>query len=57
MPRLFAKAGNLAVAGKVTLLAAVLFGLTACPPGGGGEGEGGLGGMGRGDRAGGDDNK
>ncbi len=47
MPRLFAKAGNLAVAGKVSLLAALLFGLTACPPGGqGGEGEGGLGGIG-----------
>ena len=46
MPRLFAKAGNLAVAGKVSLLAAVLFGLTACPPGGGGEGDGGLGGIG-----------
>ena len=46
MPRLFAKAGNLAVAGKISLLTAVLFGLTACPPGGGGEGEGGLGGIG-----------
>ena len=47
MPRLFAKAGNLAVAGKVSLLVALLFGLTACPPGGqGGEGEGGLGGIG-----------
>ena len=47
MPRLFAKAVNLAVAGKVSLLAALLFGLTACPPGGqGGEGEGGLGGIG-----------
>ena len=47
MPRLFAKAGNLAVAGKVSLLAAVLFGLTACPPGGqGGEGDGGFGGIG-----------
>ncbi len=47
MPRLFAKAGNLAVAGKVSLLGLVLFGLTACPqPGAGGEGEGGLGGIG-----------
>ena len=46
MPRLFAKAGNLAVAGKISLLTAVLFGLTACPPGGGGEGDGGLGGIG-----------
>ncbi len=47
MPRLFAKAGNLAVAGKVSLLVALLFGLTACPPGGqGGEGEGGLVGIG-----------
>lgn len=47
MPRLFARAGNLAVAGKVSLLAAVLFGLTACPPGqGGAEGDGGLGGIG-----------
>ncbi len=47
MPRLFAKAGNLAVAGKVSLLGLVLIGLTACPqPGaGGGEGEGGLGGI------------
>ena len=45
MPRLFAKAGKLAVAGKVSLLAALLFGLTACPPGGQGEGEGGLGGI------------
>ncbi len=47
MPRLFARAGNLAVAGKVSLLAAVLVGLTACPQGQGGEGEsGGLGGIG-----------
>lgn len=48
MPRLFAKAGNLAMAGKVSLLGLVLFGLTACPQpgGGGGEGEGGLGGIG-----------
>ena len=46
MPRLFAKAGNLAVAGKVSLLGLVLFGLTACPQGQGGEGEGGLGGIG-----------
>lgn len=47
MPRLFAKAGNLAVAGKVSLLGLVLIGLTACPqPGAGGEGEGGLGGIG-----------
>jgi preprotein translocase subunit YajC len=48
MPRLFAKAGNLAVAGKVSLLGLVLVGLTACPqPGaGGGESEGGLGGIG-----------
>ena len=45
MPRLFAKAGNLAVAGKISLLTAVLFGLTACPQGGGGEGDG-LGGIG-----------
>lgn len=47
MPRLFARAGNLAVAGKVSLLAVVLVGLTACPQGqGGAEGEGGLGGIG-----------
>ena len=47
MPRLFAKAGHLAVAGKVSLLGLVLFGLTACPqPGAGGESEGGLGGIG-----------
>ncbi|MBT3628406.1 MAG: preprotein translocase subunit YajC [Rhodospirillaceae bacterium] len=47
MPRLFAKAGNLAVAGKVSLLGLVLFGLTACPqPGAGGEDSGGLGGIG-----------
>jgi len=46
MPRLFARAKNLAVAGKVSLLTAVLFGLTACPQGQGGEGEGGLGGIG-----------
>ncbi len=47
MRRLLAKAGNLAVAGKISLLAAVLFGLTACPMGGqGGDGDGGLGGIG-----------
>ncbi len=46
MPRLFARAGNLAVVGKIGLLAAVLFGLTACPQGQGGEGEGGMGGIG-----------
>jgi len=46
MPRLFAKAVNLAVAGKVSVLAVVLIGLTACPQGQGGEGEGGLGGIG-----------
>ena len=47
MPRMFAKAGNVAVAGKATLLTAVLFGLTACPPPGqgGAEGGGGLGGI------------
>ena len=46
MPRLFARAGNLAVVGKLTLLTTVLFGLTACPQGQGGEGEGGMGGIG-----------
>lgn len=46
MPRLFAKAGKFAVAGKISLLTAVLLGLTACPQGGGAEGEGGLGGIG-----------
>ncbi len=46
MRRLLAKAGNLAVAGKISLLAAVLFGLTACPMGGQGDGDGGLGGIG-----------
>ena len=46
MPRLFAKAGKFAVAGKISLLTAVLLGLTACPQGAGGEGEGGLGGIG-----------
>ena len=46
MPRLFARVRNLAVVGKLTLLAAVLLGLTACPQGQGGEGEGGMGGIG-----------
>ena len=45
MPRLFAKAEKFAVAGKISLLTAVLLGLTACPQGGGGEGDG-LGGIG-----------
>jgi len=46
MPRMFAKVGNIAVAGKVTLLMASLFGLTACPPPGQGGAEGGGGGFG-----------
>jgi preprotein translocase subunit YajC len=46
MSRLFAKAGHLALAGKMSLLGLVLVGLTACPQGAGGEGEGGLGGIG-----------
>jgi preprotein translocase subunit YajC len=48
MPRMVAKAGTLAVAGKAALLSAVLFGFTACQqPGqqGGAEGGGGLGGI------------
>ena len=45
MPRLFAMAGNLAMAGKVSLLAVLLFGLTACPQQGA-DGDGGLGGIG-----------
>ncbi len=46
MPRMFAKAVNLAAAGKVTLLTAALFGLTACPQPGQGGAEGGGGGFG-----------
>ncbi len=46
MPRMCAKSVNFAAAGKVTLLTAAWFGLTACPPPGQGGAEGGGGGFG-----------